>query len=457
MLDIAGHIARIKAMREGILLKERMALCNQKTFADVKRVVIINSASRSGSSLLYAMLRKLPQVYALTGEAAPFYKLNTNLSDFDPHISDIIPTERLDDLIDYSALSRDFLSDLSLENCETDIKRIDADSYCDDLMLRLLLQWPTLEFNCDNLSNCLRDVFDQYSLKCRRFDTEEFYLELLASLNSRWPEINPFYYDIGTDRVALRFPNHDIPSGPPNTFFTLEEPPFILVAPRSKPAVEDLSSKTLLLKSTVDCYRMNLIERIFPNADIRIIHLVRNPAATINGIYDGWLHRGFFSHNLETSFAGNELRELHIKGYSDRFPFGNYWWNFDLPAGWQDVADCDLVEVCAFQWHAANREILKHLEQTHRSVCRIHFEDIIRSVASRKEQFERMLDFMNIPLEWSVMPGIDDMPVVQATLPPQLYRWKRRGDMISRVLNAANIREMADHFGYHSENMEAWL
>lgn len=459
MHDIRRSIAAIKCFRDEVLLPYRHTPLLQHSLKDVKRLVIINSASRSGSSLLYALLGKLPQVCSLTGEAAPYYKLNTVLGGFNPHVSDRIPTELLDRVIDYAGLSRDFLSDLSLPETETETvtERIDVDAYVDDLMLRLSIQWTDVRFDPSALRGCILQAFACYARKAPVFNTEEFYLLLLERLHAIFPCINPFYYDIGTDKVALHFPHLDVPQGPPSPSFLLEEPPFVLLPPRRRPTPSDLAEKTLLLKSTVDCYRMNLIERLFPGADIRIIHLVRNPAATINGLYDGWLHRGFFSHNLEHCFDGNGPDRLRIKGYSDVHPFGQTWWNFDLPEGWQGMVGRELVEVCAFQWHAANREILGHLAETHRSFCRVHFEEIMRSGESRRGVFEQILDFMGVAADQIGALQLDALPVVQSTLPPQLYRWKRREDMIARVLNAPRIGDMAAFFGYNRENMDAWL
>jgi hypothetical protein len=457
MTDVADRIQSIRAFRDSIFLSDQQALHQVSSLSDIKRLVIINSASRSGSSLLYALLGKLPQVYSLTGEAAPFYKLNSCLGAFDPHESDRIPSELLDSVIDYNGLSMDFLSDLWLAEikCETD--QIDAADYVDSLMLRLVLQWTDVEFDAAVLKRCITQVFDRYINLHRHFDVEAFYLDLLEQLHGTWPQVNPFYYDIGTDKVALRFPFLDVPASPPVSCFTIEEPPFILLAPRPRPTADDLSTKTLLLKSTVDCYRMNLIERLFPNADIKIIHLVRNPAATINGLFDGWLHRGFFSHNLEHRFGGDNPGQLGIPGYSDRFPHGTHWWNFDLPSGWQDYIERDLVDVCAFQWHSANQEILGHLASTHRPVCVVHFENLLRSPDSRMSDFERILDFMSLPSDCLRSLDLNNLPIVQSTLPPQLYRWKNRQDMINRALVAPHIREMAEMFGYSSVNMGAWL
>lgn len=457
MPDIATAIARIREFRDNLLLSAPGRLHSAASLADVKRLVIINSASRSGSSLLYALLGKLPGVYSLTGEAAPFYKLNTDLGGFDPHAGDRIPTELLDLVINHEGLNRDFLSDLWLTKPEYDRADIDYDAYIDDVMLRLALQWTDIEFEPTALRSCVAAALECQIIAPESFDTETFYLDLLERLHAVWPVINPFYYDIGTDKVALRFPFLEIPTAPPVGGFTLEEPPFVLLHPRPRPTVVDLANRTLLLKSTVDCYRMNLIERLFPNSDIRIIHLVRNPAATINGLYDGWLHRGFFSHNLEHCFGGAHPDQLAISGYSDRFPHGKNWWNFDLPVGWEAYTKRDLVDVCAFQWHSANMEILGHLATRQRTVCTVHFEDLIRSLESRKCEFERMLDFMAQPADHMESLGLNALPVVQSTLPPQLYRWKNRHDMIDRALGAPHISELAETFGYRRDNMADWL
>jgi hypothetical protein len=456
--NVRETVDRIRGFREGILRRHRDTPLFQKSLADVRRVAIINSSSRSGSSLLYALLCKLPGVIALTGEAAPFYKLNTCLESFNLFESDKIPKDLIDRVIDYNGLSRDFFSDLHCAESAIQTATIDRDDYADHLMLRFSLQWTDIEFDRSILSGCIERAFDRYAARHPLFATDEFYLELLDEVTTPYPEINPFYYDLSTDRVALRFPFLDVPEGPPNRHVVIEEPPFVLQHPRTKATPADLAEKTLLLKSTVDCYRMNLIEKVFPGAEIRIIHLVRNPAATTNGIYDGWLHRGFFSHNLQPYFEGHDdLKELRIKGYSDRHPFGRTWWNFDLPEGWQEYADRDLVEVCAFQWRSANAEILEYLAASGRPSCRVRFDEIIRSPQTRQEAFERLLAFIGAPADQLAALELDDLPVVQATLPPQLYRWKRRRELIARLLDDPRVVAMAERLGYPVAGMEEWL
>jgi len=458
MQKIEQTIERIKEQRASILLRYQKTPLFQHSLKDVKRVVIINSSSRSGSSLLYAILRKLPQVYSLTGEAAPFYKLNTMINGFDLFESDKIPGALMDKVVDYEGLSRDFFSDLYKAGNGILTSDINVDEYAEHLVLRFLLQWTDIDFDISELKSIVIKAFERYAKRFKKFAIDEFYLTLLEEVSSVYPKVDPFYYDLSTEKVSLHFPFLDIPSGPPNDYFNIEEPPFILQVPGMKADPADLAEKTLLLKSTVDGYRMNLIEKIFPCADIRIIHLVRNPAATTNGIYDGWLHRGFFSHNLLPYFnSNNDLKRLSIKGYSDILPFGGHWWNFDLPEGWQSVADKDLVEVCAFQWYSANAEILQYLSSGRTKYCTFHYENMIRNISSRTEEVRKMLDFSGIPESEIYQLQLDDLPVIQSTLPPQLYRWKKRKDIILRLLNDPKILEMSARLGYLKENMEEWL
>lgn len=458
MEKIKNTIERIKNCRGSILdrYSSSQLFCN--SLQNIKRIVIINSSSRSGSSLLYAMLRKLPQVYSLTGEAAPFYKLNTSLNEYDLQESDKIPISLHDKVIDFEGLSRDFFSDLYTSENGIHTNEIDIEEYADHLILRFLLQWTDISFDLKQMSSLVHIAFEKYSKRNVKFITEDFYLILLEEIGAVYQQVNPFYYDISTEKVALRFPFADVPSGPPNSYFNMEEPPFILQNPGKKATSTDLSEKILLLKSTVDCYRMKLLEKIFPNADIRIVFLVRNPAATTNGIYDGWLHRGFFSHNLQPFFGNdNNLKELNIKGYSNVHPFGKYWWNFDLPEGWQDFADKELIDVCAFQWYSANTEIRDYIGSAKSNYHQVHYENIIRNIDQRTVEMSKILDFIGIPAGYISHLHLDDLPIVQSTLPPQLYRWKKRKDIIGHLLDDKKILEMSAQLGYYKENLEDWL
>ena len=232
MHSIRQTVDRIKAFRQEILGKYQSSPLFRQSLEDVKRVVIINSSSRSGSSLLYALLAKLPQVYSLTGEAAPFYKLNTSLDGFNLFDSDKIPDDLIEHVIDRQGLAHDFFSDLHLADNGIVTKGVDADEYIDHLLLRFSLQWTDIDFDQSLLRGCVEQSFDEYAAKHPVFRTEDFYLLLLEKVVSAYPAVNPFYYDLSTEKVALHFPFTEIPVGPPNSWFNIEEPPFILQSPR---------------------------------------------------------------------------------------------------------------------------------------------------------------------------------------------------------------------------------
>lgn len=445
------NIEKVKCFRSNVNHK----LSCRFSPSDVKKVLVINSSSRSGSSLLFAMLRRLPGIYSLSGEASPFYKLNNKASLEKQILSDKLSDQDLFEHIDFNGLSQDIFSDLGAANTNENLltSEIDIGKYAMDITMRLPLQWTDIDFNEAECINVVNRVFEQYRKTNALFEITHFYLRLLKRLRDLYPGINPYYYDIPAPLIRSNFPDVSIPTGPPNTDVIIEEPPYILIEPRNELSSEILNG-TLLLKSTVDCYRMNLIEKLFHKAEISIIHLTRNPAATTNGIYDGWLHRGFFSANLKY-FMGE--KKLNIKGYSDISDYGKYWWNFDLPENWQEYINRNLIDVCAFQWHSANTEILNYICRSGKRNITVRYEEIAASLESRIATFERIIDFTGLEAASIPLLNLDILPVVQSTLPPQLYRWKKRKDIIEGLFNDSKIVQLSEALGYPKSQMEMWV
>lgn len=451
----AEYIDKAVSFRNGIfdkiISRDKGRIWAQASLRDVRKVLIIDAASRSGSSLLFSLLRKDPHFYSLSGESTPFYKLNGFSSD--SFSSDEVPEELTGSERHVSGLSRDFLSDFSLESDQSAVFDEDAllGQYIDDLALRFPLQWPQLSFSYDIFKRLAMQAFDLYKSTHRSFCKEEFYLELLQSLRGRYKTINPYYYDIPADMVRKKFPGVKIPVAAPNDILMIEEPPFILLSPRRKIGSEDLSNKILLLKTTADCYRMHFIESLLPGADIKIIRLVRNPAASINGLYDGWLYRGFFSHNLKNYNA------LAIAGYSDRYEWGKWWWKYDLPPGWQEYARLPLQEVCAFQWYSANRAIQEYINKGKKQHCLVRYEDLNRSHGLGMDEIGRISDFVGAPLTILKKSEFDKMPFIQATHPPGPYYWKKREDILLPLVDDRKISSMCAELGYDRNKIEEWM
>lgn len=450
-----------KIIFDKIAQKDPDQACFTNSLSDVKKALIIDAAPRSGSSLLFAILKKIPGFYSLSGESTPFYRLNaTSFERFD---CDEIPAGFKISGPQRVGLSRDLLNDSSVAVCEIDIfgdNRL-LERYIDELALRFSMQWPQVNFSYDVFISLASRAFDLHKEKHRKFSKEEFYLELLWLLNKEYKDINPYYYDIPAELIAQKFPLLKAPLAPPNVFLMIEEPPFILLSPGKKADRNDLKTKTLLLKSSVDSYRMPFIEALMPNAEIKIIYLTRNPASSINGLYDGWLYRGFFSHNLKYFFDENKdslgLDSLKISGYSDIFEWGKWWWKYDLPCGWQSYAQSKLEEVCAFQWHSANLSIRRYLDKSKKQYCRITYEDIISGLEKREAAIEKIMEFVGIEDNVKGQLELNNLSVVQATEAPSCGRWKKRKGLLLPVINTPKISEMAGLLGYDKNNIEEWF
>jgi hypothetical protein len=456
----AGYINKVVDFRKNIFdilaARDPGQLWLKASTKDVKRIIVIAAASRSGSSLLFSILKNIPCVYSLSGESVPFYKLNGFSCDYS--LSDEVSKEMLARDQKLSDLSRDFLSNFSFASEKKELikeKNI-LEQYIDDLALRFSLQWPTVNFSYDLFTRLARQAYEIYTKERSLFCVEEFYLELILTLKREYADINPYYYDIATDLVKKKFPALEVPVGPANNILAIEEAPFILLSPCKKPQKEDLFSKTLLLKSSADCYRLPFLNTIFPNAEIRIIYLTRNPFGSINGLYDGWLHRGFFSHNL-SGILKNSKDELGISGYSDHHEWGKWWWNYDLPLGWQDYKHKKLEEVCAFQWYSANGEVQRYLRKDMKEYCLVRYENIISNSALRAAEINKILNFIGLNAEAVKYLDLDKLPIVQVTEPPEPYRWKKRDKMLRPFLDNPKISGMSTELGYSKDNIKEWF
>jgi hypothetical protein len=198
--------------------------------------------------------------------------------------------------------------------------------------------------------------------------------------------------------------------------------------------VEADAGRPLLLKASMDAYRIPFLRRLFPDARLRIIHLTRNPAAAINGLIDGWLHHGFFSHNL----AGRAV--LTIDGYAGWW--AGSWWNFDLPPGWRCLVRQPLASVCAAQWAAAHNAILAGLPGQDTQIARVRAEDVLNA-RRRRRTITQLLEFC------AVRPAAPPRArVVLATDDPKPARWHARAVQLESVLADPVIRECSGRLGY---------
>ncbi|MEG4961582.1 MULTISPECIES: hypothetical protein [unclassified Microcoleus] len=438
-----------KAVREEIFQHINQPLWYQKSLQDVSKVVIILSSPRSGSSLLFHLLSQTEQLLSLNGEHTTYYKLNGYSFPFRNFQSDFLENPKISKS-DLNNFSRDFLSSVGVGSEQVISRPEELKKFTQIMALRLPMQWPHLDISAEEWLWYIAEACRQYFHEHSTWNSSSFTIDILKLLLIYYPGFNPFYYDIKPSLLKSHFPNISYPKAPPNPHFCIEEPPFIVLKPRRCPTSEEISSKPWLLKASIDAFRLPLLKQLFPNAEFKIIHLTRFPATSINGLYDGWSDRGFFTHNLEG------IAKLGIPGYSDLYEWGKHWWNYELPPQWKKVINQPLEYVCGFQWSSPHQVILESLAQEKaNNILRVKFEDIISSSQQRLLTIGRILEFIGIGEDNDLKKVVDEMQPVMCSVPADETRWLNRKSLILPVINQKSIRQLTNELGY--ENRETPL
>jgi hypothetical protein len=379
------------------------------------RVTVVLGSSRSGSSLLFHLLSESGAFVSPQGEETPFYRLAGQGWVTTKSQSDVIRIP-VDEPIRARAL------DLLSADIGGDVKsEIQDPAYLAQCATRLLWQWSHLDLGPDR-------VWETFSKWARTSaDATSLWMNVLEAL-----DLETGFYDLpGPKSRNLHFEAPD---------FFLEEPPFVIQHPRDRPE----GSLPLLLKTSTNAYRIAWLKTLFPGVEFRFVILARNPAACINGLMDGWLSNAFHSHNLQF------VAPLKIRGYTDVVPFGDRWWKFDLPPGWNDFDDAPLADVCAFQWRAAYSAILQQSEGALMVKC----EDLMNP-ALTASVLERICEFSGAtPLR---QPQLSQIRPIMASQTPGPARWRTREDEIWPLLQESRVREIAERLGYDLSSPERLL
>jgi len=185
-----------------------------------------------------------------------------------------------------------------------------------------------------------------------------------------------------------------------------------------------------------------MFEELFPNANIKYLHMTRGFAQSVNGLMDGWLHnKGFFAKNVSIRDY-----ELNIKGYSDVKPYGKKWWKFDMPPNWKDTIDLSLEEVCLNQWASAHEYALT--TSSNLNYMNMKFEDFLQNP---QQIMNKVTDFIGIsPI------SISNLPLVMITNKPKRYRWHKRKDIIRNLANRSRVNSLMSDLGYTMEE-NTWI
>jgi len=412
---------------------------------DIKKVILILAASRSGSSLLYEILKQTDQLMSLDGECTPFYKLHKCSFPFNNLKSDLIESNNSQCLNYLDNIFKDIALEIGIGS---ELQKFCFKDHSYSLIRRLALQWPNLGLSLDQWESYLNNSYAKINTSNSQWNINNFYSLLIKDIqfNNNNNNINYLYYD-DTGNKKKFSKNENFNKCPPNKYFCIEEPPFIFFKPRKRPCLDEYKSLPLIIKTSVDAYRVSFVKKLFPKAEFKIIYLKRNPAASIHGLFKGWLHKGFYSHNLKN------IKKLKIEGYSDIYEWGTNWWKFDLPPEWEKVTSHPLEYVCGFQWMSANKSIIENINlESQNDILIIKFEDFIENDTNRQKIFNNICKFIGIKLDNSINKFLNNLPVVMATESPSNYRWKKHYDKIMNVVNQKDILELSKLMGYSINN-----
>ena len=383
--------------------------------SNVRDVVVVVSSSRGGSTLFGEILRRCDDLLHLRAEVNPQFVVAGLGGHGD------------------TGIFRDELA-AQIGNAAIDVDQAIVDDLALAVAWRLSAQWPELGIDLDEAISWTLDA----AAEVDPLDHRELHLRVLARARARHPAVNPHYYDLPADVVADRFPDAPLPAGPPGALL-VEMPPFVLVRPWRRADAARLASRPLVLSTPRNAFRLAFLRALFPDARFRVIHLTRNPAASVNGLVDGWLHHGFFNVAVD--------EPLRIAGYSDRFPaWGRRWWCYDFPLAWRGLTDRSLEAVCAEQWRSHHEAVLDFLDE-HPDVehQRVRFEDVVG--AQREGLFADLGEWLGVG-EALRHAAAEELPPVMATAPPRPRRWLPRADVIEPVVAAVDVAAMADRLGY---------
>jgi hypothetical protein len=358
----------------------------------VRHLVLIVSASRSGSSWLTEILRGSENLASIPGEVDPLLLLaipKMRESPAEDHSDNLGPeevtpgsAEMLSLLLSWNVGYRQFLrSDWRLSG-EQEF----------DLAMRTVWQWPEIDLDESLLFWAIKSCFGNAN---QHSSVDKVMLQYLKALKDTYPAINPYYYDLDYSIIKQAFPEEKLPVGPPSTTGVWEEPPFITFAPWVRTSLQNRSETPLILKSPSNSYRLDFYRALFPNALITLIHIIRNPLSSIADLMRGWKHHGFFKHRLQSNI-------LNIEGYSDpALPWSCQWWKFDLPPGWGDYLKKPLVEVCTYQWLSANTHILQWVEKQSSDIVyeQIYYESMVTNL---NQEILGLCKKINVPLDHSL-------------------------------------------------------
>jgi hypothetical protein len=341
------------------------------------RICVLASSSRGGTSVTAELLQwqgadcsePSRRLLTLPGEEKPHLILaGLGFPARHERFDDLTEAETKEELV--SQLLNEIASEIGypMASCNNLLL------YATQLYRRLLLQWPSqlTELKTKEaialLARSLQISFPKGyrdSLRNRR--------QVLAICVHCFPFIRPSFYDCWQVRSAADL---TLLTGGP---WSIEETPFVLPPPWHNATSQEIEQGCLLLRDPSNAWRMGFWRAIFPRQRIVVLHLVRDPRESVQGLCDGWNYPfGFQTMPSE--------RALVIHGYTDKaHPRGSVWKNYQLNFSVDRTLSrkllderraLTLVEICAHQWRRAHESILTETQRLGLDRTVVNFADL---------------------------------------------------------------------------------
>lgn len=365
---IVEHLSRLRPAGDG----------GETTRASrVRRVCVLVSSSRGGGSVTAEMLQWQGaecdvwgrRILSLPGEEKPHLIL--------AGLAYPARSERYDDLEAPDACAsavEGLLNEVSSEIGYPAAQTSDWHLYASQLYRRLLLQWPfemirlhPEAVTCSIADTLLRAFPEGYR------DTPDNRRRVLDCCVSCFPFIRSSFYDCGILRNTsdARLLAHGA--------WSYEEPPFVLPPPWHHASAAEVECGTLLLRDPSNAWRLPFWRVTFPTQDIRLLHLVRDVAESVQGLCDGWNYVFGFQ-TLPSDLP------LRISGYSNHVTSVETAWkrfrlNFSVDRQLSELLLTDrrpmeLAHVCSMQWRFAHERILADASILSLPRLQLQFSDV---------------------------------------------------------------------------------
>ncbi|MFI0484316.1 hypothetical protein ACH34T_27160 [Actinomadura sp. 9N215] len=410
----------------------------------VRTLIFVASSFRGGSSFLAEILRHSSALLHFQGEMQPILKLAG--WNYPENNAD---SDRIQQVTgDPGLLEEELGSDVGFPI--NDWGSVDSERFAVDLLWRWIVQWPMEQISLEEAQAIATRVLNSINLDRsipHKDLSIDIHCKILRELVDRHPMVDPYYGDLPWHKVRAYFPDLPTPSGPHSpTIF--EWAPLAMPGPWQRAGQADVSAQAVVSKAPVNAYKIQAIHDFFPNARLRILHLTRNPGATIDSLREGWLSPWFFNQRVDTLLA--------ISGYtSPGRPWSTSWWKMDFPPGWQELTHASLEEICTRQWYEIHRSILDFSEANSVDLFQLRHEDLIGGREKRVKVTLALAEWLEVDPSELLEPVLSGLPPMVSIVPPRPGKWRRNYEIISPQLQKPEITEMAHSLGYH--DMSSWI